>query len=1007
MWVLTALAAVSTYAVLGTNAHVYGISDVTQKPGSANGCTCHCANPSGATVVTVTTTATSFDPGTPYTFTATVANVGEVAGGIDIATYSGSGLSAVGGQGLYALGNELTHSAPKTFAGGSCSWNFTYTTGATTGYDTIYATGNAVNGDGTNGFGDCSDSWNNAAKYVIHVVGAPVLTKRLALGRNAISLGQLRVGRHKSDSLLVSSNGQQAITINASTMKSGAPFSTYPTGTGRSVSNGSTEMDSVIFQPISRGTFSDSLIFTTNSDTIPQQRLAVFVSGQGIQAVFNSTNGTSLAFGNLRINRTARLPFIYRNTGDDTLFLQTPTISGAGYTIASGPSHLTLVPNQTDSVVVQFAPTGNQVYNGTLNFTASNSVAVPAIPLSGTGTTPPQIQVSAIASLGTDRVSQVLQGSVQIHDAGSDTLHISNVSMTQSGTKFTLGSYDAAVLAGGSGAIHISYLPNQERADSATLHFSTDDPTDTSVTVLVTASGVLPHMSVADHDTVNIGDVKVGGNTSRGFTINNTGSDNLTIRSMSVFPTPPFSLVSAPQTIAAGSSGHATVQFAPIASGTFRGTIIVAGDDPSVPYDTINIRGAGINSSLSVPANVDFGSVPTGTPATQSITLTNSGAVSVRVLSYKLTQSAQVFALVDTIVSVASNDSGTIIMRFTPTTASAYTASLALTTDDASTPVRTINIAGRGVAGKLAWSQSSLDFSAVDTGQSATQHIWLHNTGDAAITVTSLTMTGSSAYSHSAVTTPAAIASGDSIAVAVTFAPTTLGSQSGMLNAVLPDQSLVQLALAGTGIANGSGGRLSWSLSSLDFSDVDTGKSVTLHVSLHNTSGASISVSSFTVTGSSAYTHSAITTPAAVAPGDSMSVDVTFAPTTLGSQGAMLNAILADESLVQLALSGTGVAPQSSVAAIRAASTDFGIMLSPNPTKNIATIYLHSTQSTIVEALIFDAFGREVTRIAPPALSKEASQVDLVTSELPSGSYFVRVTGSNGEVAEGKLMIER
>jgi hypothetical protein len=1006
LWVLAALAAVSTYAVLNTNAHINGISDVTEKPGSANGCTCHCANPSGSTIVTVTTAATSFDPGTPYTFTATVANAGEIAGGIDIATYSGSGLSAIGGQGLYLLGNDLTHSAPKTFAAGSCSWTFTYTTGTTTGYDTIYATGNAVNGDGTNGFGNCSDNWNNAAKYVIHVVGAPVLTKRLALGRNAVSLGQLRVGRHKADSLLVSSNGQQAITINASSMKSGAPFSTYPTSSGRSINNGSTEMDSVIFQPTSRGTFSDSLIFTTNSDTVLQQRLAVYVSGQGIQAVFNGVNGTSLAFGNLRINRTTHLSFIYRNTGDDTLFLQTPAISGAGYTIMSGPSHLTLVPNQTDSVIVQFAPTAGQVYNGTLNFTASNGVTIPAVPLSGTGTTPPQIQVSATASLGTSRVNQTLQGSVQIHDAGSDTLHISNVSITQSGTKFTLGSYDAIVLAAGSGAIHVNYVPNQERTDSATLHFSTDDPTDTSVTVLITASGVLPHMSVADHDTVNMGDVKVGTHTSRDFTINNTGSDNLTIRSVSVFPTPPYSLVSAPQTIVAGSSGHATIQFGPVATGTFHGTIIVTGDDPSVPYDTINVRGAGINSSLSVPANVDFGSVPTGSPVTQSVVLANSGGVSVRVLSYTLTQGAHVFALVDTVASVASNDSGTVTVRFTPTAASAYTATLVLTTDDVSTPTRTINITGRGIAGRLAWSQSSLNFSAVDTGKDSTLHIWLHNTGNAAATVSSLTITGSSAFSHSVVTTPATIAPGDSTAVDVTFAPTALGSQSATLNAVLSDQSMVQLALAGTGIVHGVG-HLSWSPESLDFSNIDTGKSATLHVSLHNIGAASISVNSFTMTGSSAYTHSAITTPAVIAPGDSISIDITFAPIDLGSQEAMLNAVLGDQSLVQLVLAGSGVAPQSGVATIPAASSDFGITLSPNPAKDITTIYLHSTQVAIVRTQVFDALGREVTRIAPSTLSGKALQFDLATNGLTNGNYFVRVTGSNGEVAEGKLIIAR
>ena len=64
LWVLVALAGVGTYAVLDTNAYPTGITGVTQKPGSINGCTCHCANSNVATTVTVTTSAPSFAPST-------------------------------------------------------------------------------------------------------------------------------------------------------------------------------------------------------------------------------------------------------------------------------------------------------------------------------------------------------------------------------------------------------------------------------------------------------------------------------------------------------------------------------------------------------------------------------------------------------------------------------------------------------------------------------------------------------------------------------------------------------------------------------------------------------------------------------------------------------------------------------------------------------------------------------------------------------------------------------
>jgi hypothetical protein len=893
------LAIIGAYAIVDINAHSNGLSinNLTDKY-TNTGCYCHCTSSSTNTTVTLSTSSGSSpltaSPSTSYTFTVTVANSSESDGGVEVASYSGSGLAA--GTGLQLVNGELTHSTPKSFTGGSCSWTFTYTSGSTAGYDTLYATGNAVNGDGSNGLGGCSDEWNNSSKFIIHVV-AP--SKRIALGRTSVALGSLRVGHRKADSLLVSSTGDAAITINSSSLKSGAPFSNSPTSTNRSLSNGSTEMDSLAFAPTARGTFSDSLIFSTNSDTVPQQRLAVYVSGQGVQAIFTSPNGTTLAFGNLRTGRTRLMPFVYENTGDDTLFLQTPAISGAGFSIASGPSNLTLVPNQSDTVMVAFAPTSKQTYSGTLSFSASNGVTAPSVSLSGAGTLP-QIQISTTASLGSSHVNQQLLGTIQFHNTGNDTLHLSNFALTQPGAKFSLGNFPTSVLPGAAGTIQINYLPNLERQDSATLHFVTDDPTDSSVTVLVTASGALPHMAVADHDTVNMGDVKLGDSTTRDFTIENTGTDILTVTNVAVSPTPPFYRVSAPQFIAAGNSNAANILFAPISLGTFYGTVIVSGDDPNVPSDTIDIIGTGINSALSVPANLDFGAVPVGTPVTKTVTLTNSGTASVKIISYKLTQSTNVFSKGDTVASVAGSGTATISIHFTPASATSYTGTLTLTTDDASTPIRTINLAGSGVSGQLAWVPSTLDFS-----------------------------------------------------------------------------------------------------------NVDTGKSRTMHASLRNTGGAAITVSSFTITGSSAYSHSAVTTPAIIAAGDSLPVDITFSPTALGSQGGMLNAVKSDQSLAPLILTGTGVPVLSGVDRTTASTSGFGIILSPNPAKDAATIYVHSLRSMPVEVRLFDASGREVSQVQPAMISDGASQLNLITNGLPSGSYFVRVSGPDGEVAEGKLIIAR
>jgi hypothetical protein len=430
--VLASLTIVGTYAVMETNAHQDGITGQTQKTTNA-GCYCHCSSAQSTTTVMLSCSSGSSplttSPNTTYDFTITVANSGESDAGCDISNYLGGGLTPGTGlqKNLSPQDSELTHTSPKSFDGnGFCTWSFTYTSSSTAEWDTIYATGNAVNGDGRDN-GDCTDKWNWAPKFIIHNVFP---SRRASLSQNTISFGQLRVGHRAADSLSVISNGDTTITISSSAMKGGSPFSSYPTTTNRAIVTGSSEIDSAIFAPSSRGTFHDSLIFNTNSDTVPQQRMGIAVSGQGIQAIFNSTNGTSLAFGNLHVGNIATKTFSFSNTGDDTLFLQTPSISGSGFSIATGLSTFTYPPNQSGSVVVQFAPSAKQSYSGSLSFTASDGVSAPTVSLSGNGTLP-QIQVSSSDNLGSIRVGQSLHGSVTFQNIGNDTLHVSNATMTQ------------------------------------------------------------------------------------------------------------------------------------------------------------------------------------------------------------------------------------------------------------------------------------------------------------------------------------------------------------------------------------------------------------------------------------------------------------------------------------------------------------------------------------------------------------------------------------------------
>jgi len=896
------LVGVGGYAILDTNAHSNGqnISHLTQKY-TNGGCSCHCSTASSGTTVSLTTTSGSSpltaDPNTTYTFTATVANSGESDGGIEIDSYSGNGLAA--GVGLQLISGEITHSSSKSFSGGSTSWTFTYTTGSTNAWDTLYATGNAVNGDGMNGGGNCTDEWNWAPKFIIHTV---VPTKRMALGRSSISLGQVRVGHRVADSVKVTSYGDQAITINSNGMKSGAPFSSFPTSSSRSINTGSFEIDSVIFAPTARGTFNDSLVFSTNSDTVPQQHMGASVSGQGIQAVFSATNGTTLSFGNLRVGRTTQQNFAFSNTGDDTLFLNAPSISGTGFSIISGGSSATLLPNQTGSVTVQFAAASKQPYSGTLSFSAANGVTIPSISLSGTGTLP-QIQTASSQTVGATRVGLTLQGAVSLQNTGNDTLHISNATLTQPSARFSLGAFDQTVVPGATGTFHISYSPTLEKTDSATLHFISDDPTDSAVSIIITGSGLLPHMAVAQNgDTVDLGQVKVNSSATDDIAISNNGSFDLNISNVTVGPAP-FSVKSSPTVVSGGTTSNAIVKFAPTAIGAFAGTLIVIGDDPSNQSDTVYLIGTGINSALSItPSNVSFGSVPVLTKVMDTITLQNTGSASLTITGYKLSPASGAFGIVDSSKhQVAAGASARVVVSFRPDTAGSYSGVLTLTTDDAAAPSRTINLSGIGVKGSLTIIPSSVDFGSVVVGHDSIISVMLRNSGQASVTISSVQFTGPGAagFSDGSFSTPAVITAGDSTPLHLTFTPAIAQNYQGMALLTLGDGSSLTIGLQGVG-----------------------------------TTAEGVSKDEFSL-------------------------------------------------------------------------PNFSLSISPNPARNAITVSVTLLQSSETMLEVFDAVGKEVLQKPLGVLSDGSHDFILPLASLSNGSYFIRISNSNGDRVERRMVIER
>jgi hypothetical protein len=131
---------------------------------------------------------------------------------------------------------------------------------------------------------------------------------------------------------------------------------------------------------------SQSATLTADASSVDQTfALTVNPAGSASGAVL-SIGATSIAFGNVPLNIPATQSVTLKSTGTTTVTVSSAAASGTGFTVSGATFPLTLNPNQSATLSVQFDPTATGADTGKLTIvsnSSSNSNAV--VSLSGTG----------------------------------------------------------------------------------------------------------------------------------------------------------------------------------------------------------------------------------------------------------------------------------------------------------------------------------------------------------------------------------------------------------------------------------------------------------------------------------------------------------------------------------------------------------------------------------------------------------------------------------------------
>jgi len=636
------------------------------------------------------------------------------------------------------------------------------------------------------------------------------------------------------------------------------------------------------------------------------------------------------------------------NGGNQALTISNIAIAGSTFSIQTAPTGTncanggTVAPGALCEIAVVVTPLHAGVFSGSITVTSNslnNASSTQTIALTaftyGVYVTPAPNPLN-FANQTVNTTSGVQN--ITLTNNGDLYSAYINGGFTSTSSAFTVtdGTCTGDLAVGGTCQLNVTFTPTLAQPYTATISFaesSTGGGPNETVSFAATGTGIaaVAPQAVLSPNPLTFASTTVGASATLPLTLSNPGTAALTISSVSVTGTNASSFGQSNNcgtTLAAGASCTITVMFTPASTGSLSASISVVDNATGSPH-TAALTGTGTAPQAVLNPNpLTFPSTLVGTPAsTLSMTLSNPGTAALTITSISVTgTNASSFAQSNNCgSSLAAGGLCTITVAFTPAATGSLSAAISVA-DNATGSPQSAAVSGTGIQPQAMLSPNPLAFPSTLVGAAATAlPMTLSNPGTAALTITSISVTGANASSfRQSNNCGSSLAAGASCTITVSFTPASAGGLSAAIsvadNATGSPQSAV---VSGTGTVP-LVPQAVLSPNPLTFSSTTVNTPATpLTITLSNPGNAPLTITSIAVTGTNASNFGETNTcSTSLAAGASCTITVSFTPTAAAGFTATIsvtdNAAGSPQSAV---ISGTGSAATYVVNAATPAAT--------------------------------------------------------------------------------------